>query len=69
VRSIGKLLRFAAGLALLLIVAGCGGIQASKSVSPIDFILPGLLQADPPPADSPDRAVPAAATATLVAQN
>jgi hypothetical protein len=23
---------------------GCGGFRASKSVSPLDFILPGLLQ-------------------------
>ena len=25
-------------------VTGCSGINASKSVSPIDFLLPGLLQ-------------------------
>jgi hypothetical protein len=41
----------------MFLVAGCSGINASKSISPLDFILPGLIQADPPPA-SPDRANP-----------
>lgn len=36
--------------ALPLVVEGCGGINASKSVSPASFFLPGLLQATPPPA-------------------
>jgi len=37
-------------LALLLPCAGCGGISASRGISPLDFILPGgfILQADPP---------------------
>ena len=37
-------------LAGLSLTAGCGGINASKSVSPLDFILPGLLknQSQPP---------------------
>jgi len=29
--------------------AGCGGINASQSVSPASFLLPGLMQATPPP--------------------
>jgi len=37
-------------LALLTLTAGCGGINASKSVSPLDFILPGLMKATPAPA-------------------
>jgi hypothetical protein len=32
-------------------MAGCGGINASRSVSPLDFILPGLLKHTPPPGD------------------
>ncbi len=28
--------------------SGCGGITATKSVSPLNFLLPGLLKADPP---------------------
>jgi len=57
--------------ALLLFVAGCGGINVSKSVSPLDFILPGLLQADPPPThpDQPDRDLPTKETVKLIAQN
>jgi hypothetical protein len=29
--------------------AGCGGFSASKTVSPLDFFMPGLIQAAPPP--------------------
>jgi hypothetical protein len=39
------------GWLLTLIVAincGCSGINASKAISPLDFLLPGLLQNDPP---------------------
>lgn len=38
-------------LAFPLIAAlatGCSGINASKSISPLDFILPGLMQNCPP---------------------
>jgi hypothetical protein len=30
---------------------GCGGITATRSISPLDFLLPGgfLLKVDPPP--------------------
>jgi hypothetical protein len=39
-------------IALLTLTAGCGGVNASKSVSPLDFILPGLLKVQPrPPSD------------------
>jgi hypothetical protein len=37
---------------------GCSGINMSHSVSPLDFFLPGLLKADPPPAAS-DPTLPA----------
>jgi hypothetical protein len=33
--------------------AGCGGINASKSVSPLDFILPGLIKTAPQPGAPP----------------
>lgn len=49
-----KFLRCASLLALLVLVAGCSGFNVTKSVSPLDFLLPGagsLLKADPPPAD------------------
>lgn len=38
---------------LALFASGCGGINASKSVSPLDFILPGLIKTGPPPATPP----------------
>jgi hypothetical protein len=51
-----------------LLVAGCGGITASKTITPLDFILPGILQADPPPAQ-PDRASPIEGPVKQIAQN
>jgi len=66
VRSKGKLLLYAFYPILLLLAAGCSGINASKSVSPLDFILPGLMQADPPP--QPDRTVPETGFVKQVAQ-
>ncbi len=41
------------GLGLLLLslvlTAGCGGFSATKSISPLDFLLPGLhMRVDPP---------------------
>jgi hypothetical protein len=67
VRSNGKLLRLSASAALLLL-AGCSGINASKSVSPLDFLLPGLTRTDLPPGQ-PDRVQPAVAPAEPVALN
>jgi hypothetical protein len=47
-------------LLALTLVTGCGGFTASKSISPLDFLLPGLLRNDPPTPLTPD------ATNTLV---
>jgi len=44
-----KLVQLAGGAMLAVGVTGCGGINASKSVSPLDFILPGLIQTAPQP--------------------
>jgi hypothetical protein len=38
--------------ATALLGAGCGGINASQSVSPASFFLPGLLKACPPSTNS-----------------
>jgi hypothetical protein len=54
-------------VALLLPAVGCGGLRASYSVSPASFFLPGLLQADPPPAD-PNRDLPPAVPVKEFAQ-
>jgi hypothetical protein len=36
--------------AIPMLCAGCGGLSATRSVSPLDFLIPGgfLLQAAPP---------------------
>lgn len=40
---------YALGFALIAAVAtSCSGINATKSISPLDFILPGLMQNYPP---------------------
>jgi hypothetical protein len=36
-----------------LLSAGCGGISASKTISPLDFLLPGIIKADPPQTNAP----------------
>jgi len=61
-----KTVRFALGAALLGLTAGCSGINASHSVSPASFFLPGLLKADPPPATN-DVTPPEPAAAQQVA--
>jgi len=42
-------------------------LSASQGVSPATFLLPGLIQADPPPAQ-PAPALPAVEPGTVVAQ-
>jgi len=45
-----KFLPCAPLVALLLLAAGCGGINVGKSISPLDFLLPGagsFLKANP----------------------
>ena len=53
---------------LLLLGAGCSGINTTQSVSPATFLLPGLLQADPPPAH-PDLILPAEEPLTEASQS
>ncbi len=59
-----------AGLAIcasvLLLGSGCSGINNTQSVSPATFLLPGLMQANPPLAH-PDRIIPAAEPLTEAA--
>jgi hypothetical protein len=54
-------------MATLLLVCGCSGINASHSVSPLDFLLPGILRNDAPPAQ-PDGNLPAAPPPKELAQ-
>ncbi len=36
-----------------LLMTGCGGISASRTISPLDFLLPGIIRADPPQTNAP----------------
>jgi hypothetical protein len=67
-----KSIRVLALAALAVLAAGCGGINARHSISPASFLLPGLLKADPPPAQTApadaDPTLPEPAAAQLVAQ-
>jgi hypothetical protein len=45
-----KTFQLAAVAALLVLTAGCSGLNATQSISPASFLLPGLLKADPAPA-------------------
>ena len=51
-----------------VLCTGCGGINASPSVSPASFFLPGLMQADPAPV-IPPAATPAAQPVVTLAQS
>jgi hypothetical protein len=56
---------------LVLLNTGCSGINASKSVSPASFFLPGLMQAKPPadPAAPAGIAPASGADPVLIAQS
>jgi hypothetical protein len=36
-----------------LLLGGCGGLGASQSVSPLDFLLPGLIRNEAPQTNAP----------------
>ena len=48
-------------VALSLCVGGCGGISASHTVSPLDFLMPGIMRNDTLPATNAPAAFPAPA--------
>ena len=62
-----KILRLAAIPAFMLLGAGCSGLNASQSISPASFFLPGLLKADPP-AQPQSPAIPAAEPPVQIVQ-
>ena len=53
VRISWKFLALAVFTAGSLLLAGCGGISASRTVSPLDFLLPGIIKASPPQTNAP----------------
>jgi hypothetical protein len=52
---------------MLVVLTGCGGINASHSVSPASFFLPGILKAEPKD-PSQDITVPPGEPVQQVAQ-
>ncbi|TAK97537.1 MAG: hypothetical protein EPO07_13105 [Verrucomicrobia bacterium] len=52
-------------VAAALVLTGCGGVQAQRSVSPASFFIPGLLKADPTPPKRLDQPEPAKEVALL----
>jgi hypothetical protein len=59
-----KRIRATALLGMLACGTGCSGIHASKSVSPLDFILPGLMKNEVPALQD---SIPAAPPGVLLA--
>jgi hypothetical protein len=53
-----KYARLAMAAGAILLLAGCGGLSASHSVSPASFFLPGLLKAEPVQPQQPNLTVP-----------
>ena len=53
-------------LAVIALGAGCSGINASKSVSPLDFLLPGLIKNETPASHD---SIPVVPPGELLAQN
>ena len=49
----------AAALSLMALVTGCSGINATHSVSPATFLVPGLMKVQPPKAAPTDPAAAA----------
>jgi hypothetical protein len=53
-----KIFWLALGSAIILVTNGCSGINATHSVSPASFFLPGLMKADPPPTNTDPLSLP-----------
>jgi hypothetical protein len=49
--------RWMAVLAAILPVAGCGGLTATKTITPLDFFLPGGLLLENKPLPTPTNGV------------
>jgi len=67
VNSRSKYIALAAALVMPLVFTGCSGVNASGSVSPASFFLPGLMQVDPQP-ETVDPLAADPADVKLVAQ-
>jgi hypothetical protein len=52
VRLLWKILQFGTFAGLTILATGCGGFHAKYGVSPLSFLLPGLVKVDSKPANS-----------------
>ncbi|MCX6886098.1 MAG: hypothetical protein NTX27_13765 [Verrucomicrobia bacterium] len=42
----------------LVVLTGCSGVNATRSVSPATFLLPGVMKYEAPKPASPDQTLP-----------
>jgi hypothetical protein len=49
---------FLGAMTLLLLCSGCGGVSASRSVSPLNMFMPSTLLMQTDPKSSPTNTVP-----------
>jgi hypothetical protein len=54
VRLRWKILQLCVIAGLTVLATGCGGFRANYGVSPLSFLLPGLVKVEPKPAN-PDK--------------
>jgi hypothetical protein len=52
VRLLWKILQFGAFAGLTILATGCGGFHAKYGVTPLSFLLPGLVKVDSQAANS-----------------
>jgi hypothetical protein len=65
-RALGLLLLFAA---LATLSTGCSGVNATGTVSPLMFLVPGLGQTGPAPGCTPVTATPSPEPVQILAQS
>jgi hypothetical protein len=56
-------------LGLVLLGSGCSGINASKSISPATFLLPGFFGQAPPTPAAPDAPLSRQESVQFIAQS
>ena len=65
--NINRLIPTLVAGAAVVVLTGCSGVNASRSVSPASFLIPGLIMNDPRPAADDPFCGPTRVVARLVA--
>ncbi len=65
--NINRLIPTLVAGAAVVVLTGCSGVNASRSVSPASFLIPGLIMNDPRPAVDDPFCGPTTEIARLVA--